>query len=174
MALVQAVLQAYSLDWPLESSISTLAYKRVLEINTAGNLTSTLRTLPFHRLVEYPNVDMQSMPFADGEFDLIIHSDTLEHVADPKQALRECHRVLCDGGTMCFTVPIVLGRLSRSRLGMEASYHGSGTADFLVHSEFGSDVWTLLLASGFSSCTMTALELPSAIAITSRKEARRG
>jgi SAM-dependent methyltransferase len=170
-------MHEYQLTEPLETSVSALADLRVLEINQAGNLTSTLQRLPDHKLVEYPDVGMQEMPWDDGSFDLIVHSDTLEHVPDPLQALRECERILRCGGVMCFTVPIILGRLSRSRQGLEPSYHGGGVVnspDLLVHSEFGADTWSILLGAGFVSCTITALELPSAIAFTVHKEARRG
>lgn len=173
LALVKAIMQQYGLQPPFNHSVSLLSNLDVLEINKAGNLTSTLSTLPNHKLVEYPDVDMQQTPWDAETFDLIVHSDTLEHIPDPFQGLRECLRVLRKGGVLCFTVPIVLGRLSRSRQGLEPSYHGSGNtvaSDFVVHSEFGSDTWALVLAAGFSSCTMTAFELPSAVAITARKE----
>src|SRR5208282_3830755 len=42
---------------------------------------------------------------------LVIHSDTLEHVERPVRALEECRRVLAPGGRVCFTVPIIVGRL---------------------------------------------------------------
>ena len=55
----------------------------MLEINEAGTLHPILRMLPRHRLVSYPEVDMTRLPFADRSFDLVVHSDTLEHVPDP-------------------------------------------------------------------------------------------
>ena len=177
LALVKALLHEYHLTEPFDSSVLALTNLRILEINQAGNLTSTLQKLPGHVLVEYPDVDMQSMPWGDGSFDLIVHSDTLEHVPDSSQALRECERLLRRGGAMCFTAPIIIGRLSQYRQGLEPSYHGGEVAnspDLLVHSEFGADIWAIVLGAGFVSCTITALELPSAIALTAHKESRRG
>jgi SAM-dependent methyltransferase len=42
---------------------------------------------------------------ADGEFDLLIACDVLEHVADDRRAMCEIHRVLSSGGCAILTVP---------------------------------------------------------------------
>jgi hypothetical protein len=75
--------------------------------------------------------------------------------------------VLRDDGACAFTVPIVVDRLSRSRAGLPPSYHGAPQAAdrFLVHTEFGSDVWQLVFRSGFAECRMVALDHPAAHAI---------
>ena len=80
--------------------------------------------LPRHQLASYPDVDMMNLPFAAGAFDVVVHSDTLEHVSDPQRGLEECRRVLDERGAVVFTVPVVVGRLSRSRAGLAPSYHG--------------------------------------------------
>ena len=59
----------------------------LVEINAAKNLSRFLQTLPKHALHSFPELDMQEMSFADSSIDVIIHSDTLEHVADSKAAL---------------------------------------------------------------------------------------
>jgi len=41
--------------------------------------------------------------------DLIVHSDTLEHVDDPVAALTECRRIATPSGACCFTIPIIAG-----------------------------------------------------------------
>ena len=46
-----------------------------------------------------------SLPYKDGTFDKIISSETVEHVDDDLQALKELYRVLKKGGTMLLTVP---------------------------------------------------------------------
>ena len=80
---------------------------RILEINPAGQLTQFLRAFPAHTLAEYPQVDIHHLPYGDGHFDLVLHSDTLEHVPDPRRAIAECLRVTKPGGCVAFTVPIV-------------------------------------------------------------------
>ncbi|MGC6487093.1 MAG: class I SAM-dependent methyltransferase [Planctomycetota bacterium] len=145
---------------------------RILEINGADSLTATLAACPGHRRVEYPEVDMQQMPFAASAWDLVVHSDTLEHVPDPVQGLAECRRILVDGGACLFTVPVIVGRPTRSRAGLPPSYHGApGTsdADQLVHTEFGDDVWQWPLRAGFHSCEVFALEHPAALVMIARK-----
>lgn len=100
--------------------------------------------------------------------DLIVHEDTLEHVTQPVRALSECRRILKPGGALCFTAPIVTGRMTRSRDGLEKSYHcTSGTTDeaMRVWWEFGADLWTLALRAGFSSCAIEAFEYPAALAL---------
>lgn len=138
----------------------------VLEINEAGGLTSFLAALPARR-VRHPDVDMQALPFPDQTFDLVVHSDTLEHLPDPRAGLAECRRVLRTGGACAFTVPIIVARLTRSRANLPPSYHGT-TADgdgYVVHTEFGADAWRVVLAAGFAECRIVALDSPAAHAL---------
>jgi SAM-dependent methyltransferase len=144
---------------------------RVLEINEAGTLHQILRRLPGHRLASYPQVDMRSLPFPAASFDLIVHSDTLEHVPTPLNALRECRRVVDDDGAVIFTVPVVLERLSRTRAGRPPSYHGNESSPdpgMLVQTEFGADVWVLVARAGFSSCELLPYRFPAGLAILAR------
>ena len=53
----------------------------ILEINEASDLSSTLRKSPGYVFAAYPEVDMHAMPYADVSFDMVVHSDTLDHVA---------------------------------------------------------------------------------------------
>ena len=141
---------------------------RVLEINEAGMLTPLLREYTDWTFAAYPAIDIHALPYDDGFFDLVVHSDTLEHVANPIRALDECRRVLRDCGACCFTVPIIVGRMSRNRTGLAPSYHGAPAEDlpdFLVHSEFGADAWTYPMRAGFDRVALAAFEYPSALAM---------
>jgi hypothetical protein len=63
------------------------------------------------------------------------------------------------------------GRLSRSRAGLPDSYHGyEGVTqpDLRVETEFGADVWALVLAAGARCCQFTALEFPAGVAIVAQ------
>lgn len=158
----------------LEQLVATPAMTRLrlLEINHAGTLHPWLSRLPHHRLVLYPEHDMMNLSLADASFDMVVHSDTLEHVSDPLQGLRECRRVLAVGGALVFTIPIIPGRLTRGRQGLPPSYHGQESTDespLLVHTEFGADAWTSVLMAGFSSCELVPFRYPAGLALIARR-----
>ncbi|MDP9840707.1 SAM-dependent methyltransferase [Neorhizobium huautlense] len=169
IALADAVRNVVSSDDMLTGYLSSPpAHElKILEINEAGSLHSWLKPLPGHVFAEYPEVDMHALPYDADCFDIVIHSDTLEHVENPVHALTECRRVLKRGGALCFTVPIIVGRMSRTRCGIKPSYHGDPTknaSDYLVHTEYGADAWTQLVQAGFSQIRIFTVEYPSAIA----------
>ena len=62
--------------------------------------------------------DVQRLTYADESFDLVTHTEVLEHVPDDERALAELYRVLRPGGTMIFTVPLHrgYGTVERARL----------------------------------------------------------
>jgi SAM-dependent methyltransferase len=141
----------------------------ILEINEAERLTAILSRSPGHRIVTYPEVDMHDLPFKDDSFDLVVHSDTLEHVENPIHALAECRRVLRPGGVLAFTVPVIVGRLTRSRDGPPPSYHGSSTGnEYLVRSESALisgrcyQEPALLRSRSTAPCILLGLPLPRA------------
>jgi SAM-dependent methyltransferase len=140
----------------------------VIEINPAKNLSPFLQALPKHTLHSFPQLDMQQMSFRDSSIDLIIHSDTLEHVPDSKAALKECRRVLKPGGHLFYTVPIVVGRLTRTRHGLPPSYHGKpgvNRADCTVQTEYGADFWCEIFEVGLREVSLTSLIFPASVAI---------
>jgi SAM-dependent methyltransferase len=169
MALARAILSGFGHPGSLLEFLSGEVAQglHVLEINEAGRLTPFLRRLAHHTLVKYPDVDMMALPFADGAFDLVVHSDTLEHVPDPVRGLEECRRVLRPGGYCAFTVPIVVARLTRSRDGLPPSYHGSpdNPVDCTVRTEYGADAWTHVMLAGFQECRIFSMEFPAAQAL---------
>jgi SAM-dependent methyltransferase len=170
MVLARAIIRSFGGPEPLRSFIRSRRGRglRVLEINEAGHLTGILKRLRRHRLVKYPETDILKLPFKDESFDLVCHSDTLEHVDDPVAALRECRRVLAKGGMVAFTVPLVTGRLTRRRDGLPPSFHGdaaTGTFDYRVHTEYGADAWMQVVEAGFDQCRIFSLAAPAAHAL---------
>lgn len=47
--------------------------------------------------------DVHDLPFKDNEFEIILCTEVLEHVIDPKQAILEMYRVLNSGGKLILT-----------------------------------------------------------------------
>lgn len=142
---------------------------RVAEFNACGQLHRWLARHPGLDYSEYkakPPVrseNLLNLSYENKAFDLILTSETLEHVPDLKRALSEIFRVLKPGGSHIFTVPVVWDR-PHSRICAEldeqgnltmlraASFHGmAGTTanDMMVITEFGSDIIAQLEAAGF-------------------------
>jgi SAM-dependent methyltransferase len=141
---------------------------RIAEVNSAGALHQFLTRCKPLAYSEYggrdptvPSEDLAALSYPSEAFDLVVTSETLEHVPDVDAALREIHRVLRPGGLHVFTVPIVWDRVTRQRARMEAgrlvhllppSYHGrvgESQADYLVFHEFGSDFVSRCSDAGF-------------------------
>ncbi len=49
--------------------------------------------------------DATKLPFAEGQFDVVLATDTIEHINDDRGALQEIHRVLAPGGYAIIVVP---------------------------------------------------------------------
>ncbi len=187
MALAKAIMDIY--DQKKSSLIFTDFIKtrifqklRILEINETGlhsylaRITSSSFTSFFsvfnYKYIEYPEYDMTHLNLESESYDLIIHSDTLEHVNNLSKALKEIFRVLSASGKTIYTVPIILNRLSRSRDKLKASYHGSEIDrkyDYKVYTEFGSDVWIYLAKAGFVKCGIYNFSSPAGIAVIGEK-----
>lgn len=166
MALAQAIMACYGCINRFTDFVGSTTARalRVLEINEAGALTQYLKVLPNYTFAPFPAVDMMNLPYKDTTFDLVVHSDTLEHVPHPVRGLSECRRILVPGGFCAFTIPMIVDRLTLSRAGLPPSYHGSPSnpADCLVHTEYGADAWKHVAVAGFRECRIVPLEYPAA------------
>ena len=160
----------------------------IAEINSAGNLHRCLARCPGLRHSEFgsvspalPSEDLMKLSYADAQFDLVITSDTLEHVPDIDAALGETLRVLKPGGSHVFSVPVVWDRTTRRRATLLAgtlthllapSYHGApaeGKNDFLVFYEFGADLVDRCKAAGFDVELLRDAENPAVVTFMARR-----
>lgn len=175
MTLADSILNYYSLriDFQLIGKSKFARTIKLLEINEAGNLHSIFNKFKKFHFAEYPKVDMQNMPYTENYFDMVVHSDTLEHVENSGLALKECYRVLKNGGVLFYTIPIVYERLTRRRDNLKNSFHGSQDEgqgdDFKVWTEYGADFWVEIINAGFKDITMHTISDLASISIIAIK-----
>lgn len=171
MTLAKAIMRCFGYKGTFEQFVKRYKNLKVLEINEAGRLDRYLAQMPNHTLASYPEVDMMQLPYANGYFDLVVHSDTLEHVEAPITGLSEIFRVLKPNGFTCYTIPIIIDRLTSTRKNKSPSYHGTpGNDEHLVQTEYGSDMWTQLFHAGFTECRLLSIDYPASVAITAMKD----
>ena len=135
----------------------------IAEVNSIGTAHDVLARHPRLTYSEYPEEDLAALSYGDGSFDLVLTSDTLEHVPDWERALRETRRVLRTGGRHVFTVPAAPSRArTRSRDGLPPQYHAQASGllrllsrgareDMLAHTDFGVDLVSRLRDFGFAA-----------------------
>lgn len=167
---------------PLENS-------SIAEINSCGSMHKWISNFGNVSYSEYnpcdKNIrheDILSLTYASGSFDIVLHSDTLEHVFDIDRALMEIWRILKPGGASIFSIPIVRdGRPSIARVSLRngelyhyklLSYHGGSyqtTRQYLVCYEFGEDFIPRLKNHGFHVTLIEGAENPTAVTFIAEK-----
>jgi SAM-dependent methyltransferase len=169
------------IGWALRDHVPDLAGCDACELSARGPLADFLRRrAKSAALSEYfadaePGSyrngvrceDVQRLTYADASFDLVTHTEVLEHVPDDARAFAELHRVMRPGATMLFTVPLYGGypTVERARLRhgaiehlMEPAYHidplrGEG---ILAFRDYGLDIADRLRAAGFADARVVA------------------
>jgi SAM-dependent methyltransferase len=146
---------------------------RIAEINIIEGLHEALAVLPSFRSSDYhPDAspgatingvrseDLTRLTYSDSSLDLVLTSETLEHVPDLAAALREIRRVLVPGGLHIFTIPVLPDEprtFARARPRPDGSvqhlaasiHHPGGDVGYLVFTEFGADLPQILRDAGF-------------------------
>ena len=179
--IAEVILRLYPLGSPLVPSSSLRHWVemppagvlRVAEINEIEGLHRYLSRLPNHAYSEFrPEAELGSfidgvrceslerLTYEDSSFDLVISSETLEHVPDLDAALAEIRRVLRPGGRHLFTVPLFPGvpeTFARAVRRPDGSIehlhlpisHPGGDWGYPVFTEFGADFPEILRRAGF-------------------------
>jgi len=163
-----------SLGWVLRSRIARIDECDVCELSSRGPLVAYLRrrargvaTSEYFSGIASGSMhegvrceDVQNLSYADASFDLVTHTEVLEHVPDDARAFAELVRVLRPGGTMVFTVPMHDGptTVERARLHggkiehrLEPIYHNDPmrAQGILAFRDYGCDILDRLRDAGF-------------------------
>ncbi|MBN8728280.1 MAG: class I SAM-dependent methyltransferase [Xanthomonadales bacterium] len=164
-----------SIGYALREVVGDICHGDVCEFSAAGPLVDFLRrsARSFSGSEYQPelpagasrngvrNEDVQHLTYSDECFDLITHTEVMEHVPDDAAAFAELFRVLRPGGMMLFTVPLSSHHdtIERARLAdgqiehlLDPVYHldpfrgGSGV---LAYRDYGTDIVGRLQHAGF-------------------------
>lgn len=76
------------------------------------------------------NLNDDSLPFDDQQFDLLTCSEVVEHLENYRALIREAYRVLKPGGVAVFTTPNIINLKSRMRFLMSGFYNLFGPLPF--------------------------------------------
>ena len=76
------------------------------------------------------DLNVEKLPYENGEFDLITCTEVLEHVEHYRETLREIYRVLKVEGTFVLTTPNILNLFSRVRFVFSGFYNLFGPLHF--------------------------------------------
>lgn len=160
-------------SWVRDRAVRAL---HVAEINRVDGLHEALARLPFSACSDYEpgrppgwvsvesgvrSEDLTELSYSDCSFDLVVTSESLEHVPDLNAALRELRRVLKPGGRHVFTIPALPGvprTFARASVRPDGSiehhgrpiHHPGGDVGYPVFTEFGADFPELLERVGFA------------------------
>ena len=146
---------------------------RIAEINRIEGLHGPLVRLPAFASSDFRpgadpgavvdgvrSEDLTRLTYHDASFDLVLTSETLEHVPDLQAALAEIRRVLAPGGRHIFTIPQLPHApetFARSIVLPDGTIedrapricHPGGDVGYPVFTEFGADLHGLLERAGF-------------------------
>lgn len=114
--------------------------------------------------------DLQQLTYPNASFDLVTHTEVIEHVPDDARAFAHLHRVLRPGGLMLCTVPLFDQdhTLERARLHDGTLEHihppvyhvdpWQRSAGILAFRDYGRDILHRMAAAGFVD---TRIEIPT-------------
>lgn len=106
-----AHITRYTMYRKLEESVGPLGLSgRVLSISGSETLIDACRIVPDELVrADYPEHNIFHLPFKDGEFDVVLTDQVLEHIeGDPQLAVQECFRVLKIGGVAIHTTAFMM------------------------------------------------------------------
>ena len=85
--------------WRGKDNVIKRCSRLILSDLSEGMLRAAEENLRDLSGIEYRLIDIEDIPFPDGEFDVVIANMMLYHVSDLSRALQEVQRILTDNGT---------------------------------------------------------------------------
>jgi ArsR family transcriptional regulator len=136
-----------------EGSFALLLAERatkVIAVDTSAKMLEVGRDQALRngvKNVEFRHGDMEEIPIADAEVDLVFFSQSLHHALHPGRALQQAHRILVPGGR------IVILDLARHRFEEAREMYAD---EWLGFSE--SDLEAMLAKAGFSNISTSVVD----------------
>jgi len=123
---------------------------RVIAVDTSAKMLEVGRDQALRhgvKNVEFRHGDMEEIPIADAEVDLVFFSQSLHHALHPERALQDAHRILVPGGR------IVILDLARHRFEEAREMYAD---EWLGFSE--ADLESMLAKAGFASISTSVVD----------------
>lgn len=111
--------------WVGQEEMIGKAERIILSDFSEGMLTQAKEKIGDYKNIEYQVIDIQNIPYEDGEFDVVIGNMMLYHVPDLDKGLAEVRRVLKDGGKFYCATFGVNGIMNYVNKALEAYVKGA-------------------------------------------------
>ncbi|MDG6981183.1 MAG: class I SAM-dependent methyltransferase [Nitrososphaerota archaeon] len=104
---------------------SSFEEKKAVELGgSEGTILGMLRERGARTEVapDYPTVDIENLPYGDGEYDFVVLDQVLEHVRHPWAAVGQVKRVLKQGG-ICICTSVLVYPIHKGFVGSFGDYY---------------------------------------------------
>jgi len=136
-----------------EGSFALLLAERatkVIAVDTSAKMLEVGRDQALRhgvKNVEFRHGDMEEIPIADAEVDLVFFSQSLHHALHPERALQDAHRILVPGGRIVI-LDLARHRFEEAREMYADEWLGFGEAD----------LESMLAKAGFASVSTSVVD----------------
>ena len=79
--------------------------KSVYGVDISNNALEMATKMYNANNITYKKADIRILPYPNNKFDVVVSFETIEHILQGPEFLRECHRVLKPGGLLIISTP---------------------------------------------------------------------